>query len=200
MDLKKVFGNLKNILIVVLIIIILLMRACSGNSTPKQGKTKIVTETKTEYVTVEKKVNVYVPKIVRVTKVEWLPSESTPIDTADILSEYYAQNEYSDTLSLDTLGYVVINDVITQNQISSRDFTYKLDIPKVTTTTTITEYINRRELYYGFGMAGNMSQLNYVGAELMYKNKKKQAYGLGVGINQNLQPIISGRIYWKIGK
>jgi hypothetical protein len=34
----------------------------------------------------------------------------------------------------------------------------------------------------------------------MYRNKKKQAYGLGVGINQNLQPVLSGRIYWKIGK
>jgi hypothetical protein len=125
---------------------------------------------------------------------------SSDLDTAAILFEYYAQYKYSDTLSLDTLGYVVVNDVISQNKITARNYKYKVDIPVKTTIITNTIYENKREFYYGLGMAGNMNQLNYVGAELMYKNKKKQAYGLGVGINQKLQPVLSGHIYWKIGK
>jgi len=200
MDFKKVFSNLKNILIVVLIIIILLMRACSGSSKPQTPpKPKIKTETKTEYVTVEKKVPVYVPKWRTKEVPKYIPY-IIPADTAAILFEYYAKYTYPDTLNLDSLGYVVINDIITKNKIASRNFTYQIEIPKVTTTTTITEYINKRELYYGFGMSGNMNQLNYIGAELVYKNKKRQAYGLGVGINQKLQPVLSGHIYWKLGK
>lgn len=198
MDLKKVFGNLKNILIVVLIIIILLMRACSGSG-QKPPKVKTVTETKTEYITVEKEVPVYVPKWKTKEIPKYIPY-IIPADTAAILFDYYAKLEYSDTLSLDTLGYVVVDDVISQNKIASRSYKYKVDIPSKTVTITNTVYENKREFYYGLGMAGNINQLNYVGAELMYKNKKKQAYGLGVGINQNLQPILSGHIYWKIGK
>jgi len=200
MDFKKVFGNIKNILIVVLIIIILLMRNCSGNgknSTPKPPKPTI--ETKTEYITIEKEVPVYVPKW-KTKEIPKLIPYPIPTDTAAILFEYYAQYKYSDTLSLDTIGYVVVNDVISKNKIESRSYVQKITIPVTTTTITNTVYENKREFYYGLGVAGNKNQLNYVGAELMYRNKKKQAYGLGVGINQNLQPVLSGRIYWKIGK
>ena len=199
MDLKKVFNNIQSILIVILVIIILLMRACSGSEGTTPPKVKTVTETKTEYITVEKEVPVYVPKWKTKEIPKYIPYV-IPADTAAILFDYYAKLEYSDTLSLDTLGYVVVDDVISQNKIASRSYKYKVDIPSKTITITNTVYENKREFYYGLGMAGNMTQLNYVGAELMYKNKKKQAYGLGVGINQNLQPILSGRIYWKIGK
>jgi len=34
----------------------------------------------------------------------------------------------------------------------------------------------------------------------MYRNKRKQAYGFGIGVNQDLQPVFTGRMYWKIGK
>jgi len=42
--------------------------------------------------------------------------------------------------------------------------------------------------------------LDYVGGEFMFKNKQRNMYGIGVGVNQDLQPTISGRMYWKIGK
>jgi hypothetical protein len=35
---------------------------------------------------------------------------------------------------------------------------------------------------------------------MVYRNKKRQAYGLGVGVDQNLVPVISIRMYWKLGK
>ena len=39
-----------------------------------------------------------------------------------------------------------------------------------------------------------------INAELLYVNKKRQAYGFGVGVNSEFQPIYTGRLYWKIGK
>jgi hypothetical protein len=35
---------------------------------------------------------------------------------------------------------------------------------------------------------------------MVFRNKKRQAYGLGVGVDQNLVPVISARMYWKLGK
>ena len=120
------------------------------------------------------------------------------IDTSAILADYYAKYYFVDTLSFDTLGYALVKDTVSQNKIASRGVEYKLNIPKITIEKTI--YLNQREFYYGVGVAGNPQQLNYVGGEVLYRTKKKQAYGLGIGVNQNFQPVISGRIFWKIGK
>ena len=84
------------------------------------------------------------------------------------------------------------------NSILSRSFVSNIKIP----TTIITKeiYLNKREFYWGLGLQGQTDQLNYLGGELMYKNKQKNMLGLGLGVNQDLQPVLSGRIYWKIGK
>ena len=196
MNLKKVFGSIQTLLIVVLIIIILLMRNCSGNSNPKPKPREIV-KTTIEYIPVDKEIPVYIPK--------WKEKIITDIDTFlvnvdtnAILSDYYAKYYFVDILFLDTLGYVLVEDTVTQNKITSRKVNYKVNIPKITIEKTI--YVNEREFYYGLGLAGNPKQLNYLGAEMLYRTKKKQAYGLGVGVNQNFQPVITGRIFWKIGK
>ena len=93
---------------------------------------------------------------------------------------------------------MTIIDSISQNKIFSRSIEYDLIYP----TTTITKeiYLNNRELYWGLDINGTADQLNYVGGGLIYRNRKKQIYGLGVGVDQNLQPVLSGRLYWKIGK
>jgi len=119
------------------------------------------------------------------------------IDTLEILKDYYAKYFYSDTIQLDTLGSIVINDTVTRNLISMRDIESNILIP----TTTITKeiYLNKREFYWGLGVQGRTDQLNYVGGEFMYKTKNKQQYGIGLGLNQDLQPVLSGRLYWKIG-
>jgi len=35
---------------------------------------------------------------------------------------------------------------------------------------------------------------------MVFRNKKRQAYGLGVGVDQSLVPVISFRMLWKLGK
>jgi hypothetical protein len=92
----------------------------------------------------------------------------------------------------------VITDTISQNQIKSRKISYTFTYPRTTIRETI--ILNKRELYFGIGLTGNQDQLQYLGGEMVYKNKKRQAYGLGVGVDQNLVPVISARMYWKLGK
>lgn len=184
--------DIKNILIVVLVLIIILMRTCAS-PTPTKPRTKI--KITTEYVQVTETIPEYIPQWKERIEVV-IDTFTTPIDTTAILVDYYSKYFYKDTLNVDTFGYIVVKDTISKNKIASRNVEYNLSIP--ITTIEKTSYINEREWYVGLGT--NINNLNYVGGELLYKNKKYQAYGLGLGINNQFEPIISGRMYWRINK
>jgi len=192
---KTYFKNIQSVIIVGLILVILLLRNCSGNISKPQPP-EIVRDTTIEYVTIEKTTPVYVPKVKYITKVD-IDTFQAPIDTNAILSDYFAEKYYDDEQNLDSLDLVIL-DTISQNSIVGRQIKYTLKYPTKTIKETI--YLNKRELYVGFGMAGNVDQINYFGGEAVYRNKKRQAFGLGVGVNQDLVPIISARMYWKLGK
>jgi len=191
---KKYFKNIQSLLIAVLVVVIFLMRQCSGG--PIEPTERIVRDTIIEYVTIEKEYPVYVPKVKYITKVD-IDTFSTPIDTSAILADYYAIRTYEDTQVLDSLD-LTITDTVSQNQILGRKIAYNFTYPRKTIKETV--YINQRELYVGIGITGDLNQLQYLGGEMVFKNKKRQAYGLGVGVNQNLVPVISTRMYWKLGK
>ena len=36
-----------------------------------------------------------------------------------------------------------------------------------------------------------LQQINYLGWELLMRGKNRRIYGLGIGVNENLQPVIS---------
>ena len=191
---KKYFNNIQSLLIAVLVVVILLMRQCSGQVTPTEPQ--IIRDTIIEYVTIEKEYPVYVPKIKYITKVD-IDTFTTLIDTSAILSDYYAIKTYEDKQVLDSLD-LTITDTVSQNQILGRKIAYNFTYPRKTIKETI--ILNKRELYFGVGVTGNLDQLQYLGGEMVFRNKKRQAYGLGVGVDQNLVPVISARMYWKLGK
>jgi len=191
---KKYFKNIQSLLIAVLVVVILLMRQCSGPVTPTEPQ--IIRDTIIEYVTIEKEYPVYVPKVKYITKVD-IDTFTTPIDTSAILSDYYAIKTYEDKQVLDSLDLTII-DTVSQNQIMGRKIAYNFTYPRKTVKETI--ILNKRELYFGVGVTGNLDQLQYLGGEMVFRNKKRQAYGLGVGVDQNLVPVISARMYWKLGK
>ena len=58
--------------------------------------------------------------------------------------------------------------------------------------------VNKRELYLGFGIGGDRQQLSFVGSELLLRNKKERIYGVGLGINQNFEPILTFKMSWKV--
>jgi len=195
---KKFFGNIQTIVIFVLIILVL-MKTCGGPEVPTE---KIVTKIEIQYDTLEIEKKVYVPKyqtrIVTKTETDTIVLK-TKIDTLEILKDYYSKYVYRDTLQLDSLGYIVINDTITQNKIFSRDFdNSQILIPTKTITNEI--YLNNREFYGGISLGGTSSQINFISGDLLYKTKKKNIYGVGLGVDQELKPIIVGRLYWKLGK
>jgi hypothetical protein len=192
--LKVWFKNIQTLLVIVLVVIIFLMRGCS--STPASTEPRIERDTVTEYITIEKESIVYQPKIKYITKVD-IDTFLTPVDTLAILADYYAVRTYEDTQVLDSLN-ITITDTVSQNQILGRQIAYNFTYPRKTIKETV--YINQRELYFGLRGIGNIDQVSYLGGEMLFRNKKKQVYSFGVGVDQNLVPVISLSMYWKLGK
>tara|TARA_R110000803_G_scaffold42036_1_gene90220 strand:+ start:737 stop:1345 length:609 start_codon:yes stop_codon:yes gene_type:complete len=201
--LKVFFNNIQTLLIVALVIIIILLRSCNGGG--NSVGPKIVTTIETKYDTIQTIKETYVPKWKTKTVTKVITNTITevdtfqqPIDTLAILQDYYTKYFYQDTIQIDTIGYAIINDTITKNSIFSRDIKTSITFP----TTTITDkiYLNKIEFYAGLGVVGGLNQLNYIGGEVLLRTRKRTIYGLGLGIDQSLQPALSGRMYWKIGK
>ena len=197
---KDYFKNIQTLLIVVLVVLLFLQRSCSSTPVPEP---KIITETVTKWDTVSITKTEYIPKWK--TRIETIHDTiPSSIDTVAILKDYYAKYFYTDTIQLDTLGSIIVNDTITRNLISFRDVQSNIFIP--TTTITNTTYLYKREFFGGISVGGminpvqNESPINYISGELMYVNKKRNVYGFGLGVDNNFLPIISGRLYWKIGK
>jgi hypothetical protein len=192
--LKDLFKNIQTLLIVVLAVLLFLQRSCS--STPPVEPT-VITEIVTHWDTVKVETTKYVPKIVEKVVVN-IDTFSAPIDTVTVLKDYYAKYFYTDTIQIDTLGSIVINDTITRNLISMRDVQSNIFIP--TTTITNTVYLYKREFYGGISVGATNQAVQNINGELLYVNKKRDAYGFGIGLNPDFQPIYTVRMYWKIGK
>ena len=191
---KDYFKNIQTLLIVVLAALLFLQRGCS--STPPV-EPEVITEVVTQWDTIKVTEKEYVPKYIRKTVVE-IDTFSVPIDTISILKDYYAKYFYTDTIKIDTLGTIIVNDTVTRNLISMRDVQSNIFIP--TTTITNTVYLYKREFYGGISVGSTNQAVQNINAELLYINKKRQSYGFGVGLNPQWQPVYTVRMYWKIGK
>jgi len=192
--LKDLFKNIQTLLIVALAALLFFQRSCS--STPPV-ESEVIIEVITKWDTLKVSTKEYVPKYIRKTIVE-IDTFQVPIDTISILKDYYAKYFYTDTIRVDSLGFIVINDTVTRNLISKRDVQSNIFIP--TTTITNTVYLYKREFYGGISVGSTNQAVQNINAELLYINKKRQSYGFGVGLNPDFQPIYTGRLYWKIGK
>ena len=192
---RNYFGDIKTLLIVVLGVIIFLTRSCQGGSDITEPQ--VITEVVTKWDTVEVEKTKYIPKIVEKVVID-IDTFSTPIDTISVLKDYYAKYFYTDTIKIDTLGYVTINDTITRNLISFRDVQSEILIP--TTTITNTVYINKRELYWGTTLNGDRTQLNNLSGNFLYKTKKRNVYNIGVGVDSEFKPVYTIGMYWKLSK
>ena len=180
------------IILLALIVIVLLQTQCGSNIEPE-----VITTTKveTKYDTIKVDSLVYIPKWR--TKVEVIRNEiPTEVDTLSILKDYYAKYIYIDTLDLDTFGSIIVKDTVTENKIKSRQFYSNIILP--TTTITNTAYKNKRKLYAGVNLSANREVINQIGVGLILKGKNDKLYGIGLGMNQNFQPIITGSLYWKV--
>ena len=191
---KDFFKNIQTLLIVVLAAVLFLQRGCS--STPPV-EPEVITEVVTKWDTLKVTEKEYVPKYIRKTIID-IDTFQAPIDTVSILKDYYAKYFYTDTIKIDTLGTIIVNDTVTRNLISMRDVQSNIFIP--TTTITNTVYLYKREFYGGIAIGSTNQAVQNINGELLYINKKRDAYGFGVGLNPQWQPVYTVRMYWKIGK
>jgi hypothetical protein len=118
----------------------------------------------------------------------------------ELLKKFLALTVYSDTLKLDTLGYIAIADTVKENQLKNRSYDYKYKIPTITNTITIQHYEKPKSMVFiGGGVDANKT-IGVTGASLglLLKNKKDHIYGLNVGTQINGAVSYGFQSYWKI--
>lgn len=197
--------DLKSLVIFGLIIVILLMRVYYDNPT-KPGETiKIGDKT---YEAVKREVDtVWVP----VKTVEYRPGKTiyvdsiiyvevpAKVDTLSILKDYYAKRIYIDTLELnDSMGYITVNDTISENSILGRLWEAQLNKTTITEQITVKE-LPKNQVYIGLvGGLDRQNIVNFAGPSVLLKTKSDKIYSIGVGYSGNKTVSVQGGIYWKI--
>jgi len=193
--------NYLYLIIGVLLLVILLQRCTSGEPIKPVPPT-----VKIDTVWVKHDSLIYSkPKIVTVIKgvpqIQYVPDTSYAklvVQYKDLVDLYTAQNIFSDTLKIDSIGYVNVKDTITENIIKGRSYNYKLKYPVVTKTITL-QVPPKTQVYIGGGLQGNQYNIiNQFSAGLLLKTKKDKIYGLSAGISTDGKIQYGLQSYWKI--
>ncbi len=200
---NDIFKNLTNIIILFLLCV-LLFRSCKSNPYPISSP-KIIRDT----TWIIKDSIVYhkpqVTKVIPATSTkEYYTKEYFPdtnyqkllLQYREVVAQLLSKNIYQDSIQIDSLGKVFINDTITRNLISGRSARYSLKYPKIKETITLPEQ-KRNQLYAGFSVMGNQTSINIFNAELLLKNKKDNMFGISAGVT-NTQFIYGIKYYTKI--
>lgn len=116
----------------------------------------------------------------------------------ELLSLYFTKNIQKDTLKVDSIGSLFVTDIVYQNLVLNRKYSYNFKYPVITNTITIPP-TPRNQLYIGGSLEGNPNSIiNQVNVGLLFKNKKDQIFGGYVGTNKDLDLMYSIQSYWKI--
>jgi len=118
------------------------------------------------------------------------------VDTLSILKDYYSKRIYSDTLRIDSLGYVAIRDTISQNRIVGRFFDARITERRITETTIVKE-LPKIEFYMGVAVRSDVS----VGGVAFIKLPSLMQIGIETGLSTQGKggtPYIGGTILWPI--
>lgn len=117
-----------------------------------------------------------------------------------LLDKFFTINIYSDSLKIDSVGYVFVKDTIHQNRLIGSSFVYSLNYPVKTNIITIREpYVPKRQLFIGGGIDGN--KINFINAfnvGFLFKDKKDHLYGGKAGLNYEGVPFYGVHAYWKL--
>ena len=105
---------------------------------------------------------------------------------------------YKDTLQLkDSLGYVSVIDTITKNGLMGREWNAKVNKITINNTTFLKE-LPRTQLYLGGSLGIQKPSYTSIGWNAILKTKNDHMYGIGIGINSQLNTYIQGSMFWKI--
>lgn len=174
------------------------MRSCSPSpSNPSKPDTIKIVKYDTLWIKGKDSI-VYKPG-----ETQYIPGDTVfkDVDTLAILKDYFAKRVYEDTIKIDTFGYVLVKDTISQNKIQNRYTSLSYELPVI--TKTVDNYITlppKMQLYGGFDIIVNNSPINYFGPSLLLKTKKDHIYtaGLGLSTNENSGLAYKFGTLWKI--
>lgn len=206
----KKYLDVRNIVITILVVIALLEflnpKGFMPNRTEYMTKVDSIPYAVHDTVVVDSLVEVEVEVPVEIEiPVERLVYQ--PVDTAAILKDFYARNEIKEILTLpNNMGTINLNEIISENKVSSRTFTTNVK-PIVKVDTVYTPEPRKNQVYYGVnGGLNKVDVFSHVGLGIMLKTKDEKIYQLGVGVsnrvidgtNGTLSPYINAGVYWKI--
>lgn len=189
-------------LIIGVLFLVILLQRCTSDKPVKS----IPPSVKIDTVWVKHDSIVYSkPKIIKVIKgipeIQYIPDTSYAklvIQYKSLVDLCTAQNVYSDTLRIDSIGYINVLDTISKNRIQGRRFKYELKYP-VTTKTITVQPVAKTQLYIGGGLQGdNDNPINQISAGVLLKTKKDQIYGLYTGLDGDGKIQYGLQMYWKI--
>ena len=203
--------DIRTLTILVLVVVLLFKQCGFGGS---NGDIETINVDGKDYELLSHKVDTqFVDRITEVPK--YVPQYITKVDvdtveipldadTLAIIEDYFSTYAVNDTLKLnDGLGWVYVQDEITQNKLKNREFKASVKERTITDTKIVKE-LPKNEFYYGVNMTLDRENIfNGIGGGLTWKDKKNHLYQLGVGVtqnNSNLVPVMNVGLQWKIGK
>ena len=169
-------------------------------------------ETKTEYIVQPPiQVPMYIPQPSQTQAPIIIPPNYQPSKDLETLVKQYEQlaqkflevKTYKDSIKLvdstgANVGVVNLTDIVSENELKSRNPSYQLSFPH--TTTTITKYYPpKNQVYIGATALGNENQL-VSGAQigLYLKNKRDQLYNVQIQKQANTPITYGVGMSWKI--
>jgi hypothetical protein len=118
----------------------------------------------------------------------------------DLVKAYTNKNIQRDSIKIDSIGYVKIEDTVSKNIVTGRKVSYSFKIPETTIIKTIREpYSPRNQLYVGAGLASNHNVLiDQFNAGVLLKTKSDHIYNLYTGIDTAGELQVGFQVYWKL--
>lgn len=115
-----------------------------------------------------------------------------------LLQEYLSRNTYSDSLKIDSIGYVHVKDSITKNSIAGRSFHYNLSYPII--HDSVVKYAPpTRQIYFGGGLQGtSLKEISMFNTGVLYKDKNDRIYVLSATVGQTNNIGAQLQTYWRI--
>ncbi len=121
---------------------------------------------------------------------------------AKLVDAFLKSNYFRDTLKIDSVGYVAVNDTTQKNMLTGRSFSYNLKYPIITKTVTVTNPPERKnQLYLYGGVEGNKTDpLKGLGVRtgVLFKNKNDRMISGGISFWPGHQNQLDFNYYQKI--
>lgn len=191
--------NFFNVIILILVCVILLQKCNSKEDKvePKVVKDTVWVEAKNTVVTKPVLIKTIPGKV----SVQYIPDpeyKKLVIQYQELVKAYIAKNIHKDSIKIDSIGYVHIQDTVSKNLITGRKTFYSLKYPIITNTITL-PVKKTNQLYYGGGLQGGQNQLiNQFNAGVLLKTKSDQIYNVYTGLDTNGHVQVGLQAYWKI--